>query len=75
MCLAGNGITFQPVIATKDFVQQGRLNVVLPEFRGNPHIVYAAVASRLNLSPIVRQLLEFIAQRMPKVSSAHAITT
>lgn len=75
MCLAGNGITFQPVIATKDLVQQGRLCVVLPEFRGNPHIVYAAVASRLNLSPIVRQLLEFIAQAMPKITSAHDITS
>ena len=75
LCLAGNGITFQPVIATKDLVQQGRLCVVLPEFRGNPHIVYAAVASRLNLSPIVRQLLEFIAQAMPKITSAHDITS
>lgn len=67
MCLAGNGIAFQPIMATAPLVQAGRLQVVLPQWRGVPRIVYAAVASRLNLSPPVRELLAYI--------SAHIVPT
>lgn len=69
MCLAGNGITFQAVRATEDLVRAGRLVVVLPQYRGLPRLAYAAVASRLNLSPAVRALLDFVAAKLAQAGT------
>ena len=62
--------TFQPIRATASLVQTGELEVVLPQWRGVPHEVYAAVASRLNLSPTVRELLAFVGAKLPEQSAA-----
>ena len=70
MCRAGVGIFFQPIRATASLVQTGELEVVLPQWRGVPHEVYAAVASRLNLSPTVRELLAFVGAKLPEQSAA-----
>lgn len=70
MCRAGVGISFQPIRATASVVQTGELEVVLPQWRGVPHEVYAAVASRLNLSPTVRELLAFVGAKLPEQSAA-----
>lgn len=68
MCRAGAGITFQPIRASAALVRSGELVVVLPQWRGVPHVVYAAVASRLNLSPTVRELLTFVAAKLPQLN-------
>lgn len=70
VCLAGGGIAFQPVGATIGHVRAGRLRVVLPEWRGVPHVMNALVADRLNLSPLVRRFLDFVAERLPKNGTA-----
>lgn len=64
-CLADGGIAFQPIDATAELVKTGRLRVVLPELRGVPHVMNALVADRLNLSPLVRRFLDFIAAKLP----------
>lgn len=70
MCRAGDGISFQPIQVSAALVHSGELEVVLPQWRGVPHEVYAAVASRLNLSPTVRELLTFVSAKLPELSSA-----
>lgn len=70
MCRAGVGISFQPIQVSAALVRSGELEVVLPQWRGVPHEVYAAVASRLNLSPTVRELLTFVSAKLPELSSA-----
>lgn len=60
ICLAGGGIACQPADTVEDYVRQGRLRVVLPEVTGVPHIMYAVVPSRRNLSPLVRACLAHV---------------
>ena len=52
MCRAGVGISFQPIRATASLVQTGELEVVLPQWRGVPHELYAAVARALTFLPL-----------------------
>lgn len=59
-CLRGAGIAFLPVAAAQEFVDAGALEVVLARYTGVPHRLYGLAASRRNLSPLVRTLLDFV---------------
>ena len=61
--LAGGGIALQPVYLAKPHLEDGSLQVVLPEWQLPDMSIYALYPSRKHLSPAVRALLDFLAER------------
>lgn len=62
--LASAGIAPVPRRAADVHIAAGRLVEVLPQYQGTPHTMYALVAQRRNLSPTVKKLLDFTAERL-----------
>lgn len=60
---AGGGIALQPVYLAKPYLEDGSLQVVLPEWQLPDMSIYALYPSRKHLSPAVRALLDFLAER------------
>lgn len=60
---AGGGIALQPVYLAKPHLEDGSLQVVLPEWQLPDMSIYALYPSRKHLSPAVRALLDFLAER------------
>jgi len=61
----GVGITLLPETLCADQVREGRLEVVLPQWRLPQGICHALFASRRGLLPAVRVFIDFLAERMP----------
>ncbi|MBR7791181.1 LysR family transcriptional regulator [Undibacterium sp. FT147W] len=64
---AGGGIALQPVYLAKPHLENGTLQVVLPEWQLPDMSIYALYPSRKHLSPAVRALLDFLAERFAEV--------
>lgn len=61
----GIGVTLMPETLCADLVREGRLEVVLPQWRlpqGTCHVVFA---SRRGLLPAVRVFIDYLAERLP----------
>ena len=69
MCaaLAGGGVAMQPTYLASPHLADGRLQVVLPEWKLPEMAIYALYPSRKHLSPAVRALLDFLAARFATV--------
>ena len=69
MCaaLAGGGVALQPTYLASPHLADGRLQVVLPEWKLPEMAIYALYPSRKHLSPAVRALLDFLAARFATV--------
>ncbi len=65
--LAGGGVALQPTYLTKPHLQSGSLQLVLPEWSVPDLTIYALYPSRKHLSPAVRALLDFLADRFAKI--------
>lgn len=65
MAEAGIGITLLPETVCADAVREGRLEVVLPQWRLPQGIAHAVFASRRGLLPAVRVFIDFLAERLP----------
>ena len=61
--LAGGGVALQPTYLANPCVADGRLQVVLPDWKLPDMAIYALYPSRKHLQPAVRALLDFLAQR------------
>ncbi|WP_425608299.1 LysR family transcriptional regulator [Thermomonas flagellata] len=65
MAEAGIGITLLPETVCADAVREGRLEVVLPQWRLPQGIAHAVFASRRGLLPAVRVFIDFLAEKLP----------
>ena len=65
--LAGGGIALQPTYLASPHLQDGRLQVVLPDWKVPDMAIYALYPSRKHLSPAVRALLDFLVLRFADV--------
>lgn len=61
--LAGGGVTLQPTYLANPYLASGRLQTVLPDWRPPDMGIHALYLSRKHLSPGVRALLDFLAER------------
>ena len=61
--LAGGGVALQPTYLANPCVADGRLQLVLPDWKLPDMAIYALYPSRKHLQPAVRALLDFLAQR------------
>jgi len=59
------GITLLPETLCSDAVREGRLEVVLPEWRLPQGVAHAVFASRRGMLPAVRVFLDFLAEKLP----------
>lgn len=64
---AGAGIALQPTYLVRPLVQEGVLEVLLPDWEPPRLTVYALYPSRRHLAPAVRALLDFLVQRFDGV--------
>lgn len=62
--LAGGGLALQPTYLAAPHLADGSLQRVLPDWTLPEMAIYALYTSRRNLSPAVRALLDFLAQRL-----------
>lgn len=58
--VAGAGITLQPTFISGSAIQQGKLQVVLPEHEPEPMALYAVYAHRQLLASKVRSFIDFM---------------
>ena len=65
--LAGGGIALQPTYLTNPHLQDGSLQMVLPDWKLPDMAIYALYPSRKHLSPAVRALLDFLVERFVKI--------
>ena len=65
--LAGGGIALQPSYLANPHLQDGSLQVVLPDWKVPDMAIYALYPSRKHLSPAVRALLDFLVERFAQV--------
>lgn len=65
--LAGGGIALQPSYLANPHLQDGGLQVVLPDWNVPDMAIYALYPSRKHLSPAVRALLDFLVERFAQV--------
>ena len=65
--LAGGGIALQPTYLANPHLQDGSLQVVLPDWKLPDMAIYALYPSRKHLSPAVRALLDFLVERFAQV--------
>jgi DNA-binding transcriptional LysR family regulator len=68
----GRGIALLPNIATHEERRQGRLVQVLPQWRSLDGILHCIYPSRHGMTPAVRVLLDFLAERLKKVYEQQA---
>jgi DNA-binding transcriptional LysR family regulator len=61
--LAGGGLALQPTYLAQAHLADGRLQRVLPDWTPPDMAIYALYTSRRHLSPAVRALLDFLADR------------
>jgi DNA-binding transcriptional LysR family regulator len=61
--LAGGGLALQPTYLANPHLADGSLQQVLPDWTLPPMAIYALYTSRRHLSPAVRALLDFLAER------------
>jgi DNA-binding transcriptional LysR family regulator len=61
--LAGGGVALQPTYLANPHLQDGSLQLVLPQWKLPDMAIYALYPSRKNLSPAVRALMDFLVQR------------
>ena len=59
-CLAGLGIAQIPAVGVKDYIEQGKLISVLPDYPAEPMPVFIVYPSRLNPSRRVRVFMEWL---------------
>ncbi len=69
-CLNGKGIAYLPIATTLEEVREGKLEVVLGQYRGIPVEVYATYASRLHKTPVHEVLLSFVEDRIKPLLNA-----
>lgn len=62
--LSGGGICLQPLYAAAPLLESGRLVRLLPEWQPQALGIHAIYASRRQMLPALRALLDFIAQRL-----------
>ena len=65
--LAGGGIALQPSYLANPHLQDGSLQVVLPDWKVPDMAIYALYPSRKHLSPAVQALLDFLVERFAQV--------
>ncbi len=65
--LAGAGVALQPTYLANPHLADGSLKRVLPQWQPPDMHIYALYPSRKHLSPAVRALLDFLAQRFAAV--------
>ena len=65
--LAGGGVALQPTYLANPHLQDGSLQVVLPDWKVPDMAIYALYPSRKHLSPAVRALLDFLVERFAQV--------
>ena len=65
--LAGGGIALQPSYLANPHLQDGSLQVGLPDWKVPDMAIYALYPSRKHLSPAVRALLDFLVERFAQV--------
>ncbi|MBC3872998.1 LysR family transcriptional regulator [Undibacterium flavidum] len=58
--LEGGGIAMQPTFLVNEYLKQGKLSLVLPDWHPPSMHIYALYPSRRHLSPAVRALLDFL---------------
>ena len=71
MAIRGAGVAQLPVDLCAQAIQDGRLVVLLPEYRMPAHQLHAVFPSRRGLVPAVRAFIEFLAAELP-VMTSHA---
>jgi DNA-binding transcriptional LysR family regulator len=62
--LNGGGICLQPLYAAAPLLESGRLVRLLPQWQPQPLGIHAIYASRRQMLPALRALLDFIAKRL-----------
>jgi len=62
--LAGVGIAFLPDLLIADDLASGKLVKVLPDWSVPEHVVHAVFASRRGMVPAVRELLDYLSERL-----------
>lgn len=67
--LGGLGVVQLPTLAIHDQIDSGSLERVLPAWAPPCGVVHAVFASRRGMLPAVRQLLDFLAERYPKLAN------
>lgn len=70
LAMDGLGITLLPETVCADAVRDGRLEVVLPQWRLPQGIAHAVFASRRGLLPAVRVFIDFLAEKLPPLLEA-----
>ncbi|MFZ6676144.1 LysR family transcriptional regulator [Undibacterium sp. Xuan67W] len=65
--LAGGGVALQPTYLANPHLNDGSLQALLPDWTLPEMTVYALYPSRKHLSPAVRALLDFLAERFSTV--------
>ncbi len=65
--LAGGGVALQPTYLANPHLADGSLQAVLPDWKLPTMNIYALYPSRKHLSPAVRALLDYLAQRWGEV--------
>ena len=72
MALRGAGVAQLPVDLCGPAIQDGRLVVLLPEYRMPSHQLHAVFPSRRGVVPAVRAFIEFLAAELPVMTSRAA---
>ena len=63
-CLAGAGVSRQPLYAVAPLLRDGRLVALLPEYRVEALGIHAVYGSRRQMLPALRALLDFLVARL-----------
>ncbi|TBV04451.1 LysR family transcriptional regulator [Phytopseudomonas dryadis] len=62
--MAGGGVCLQPLYAASPLIDSGRLVRLLPDWRPQSLGIHALYASRRQMLPVLRTLLDFLAERL-----------
>jgi DNA-binding transcriptional LysR family regulator len=65
--MAGGGVALQPTYQANRYLNEGRLQQVLPDWQLPEMAIYALYPSRKHLSPAVRALLDFLVERFAQL--------
>lgn len=61
--LAGAGIALQPLYLVHQYLTQGQLIALLPDWQPEPLQIQALYASKSHLAPPIRVLLDYLVER------------
>lgn len=72
--ILGHGITIHPIYMVKEYLNDGRLQVVLPDYQATPMRIHAVYPQRRYLPARMRLFLDFLKKKLDELSEGTGTT-